>query len=118
MERFPHCDARILHPPGVCSYCDDCPELQELRRVWGINFTGEEHEYTPDIREKLKAVEEGKLPSSSWLKSFDEFKKYVDNVKEHSRMLPCPAMYNRDQASLDAWGGNVPRKNLTNPKDK
>jgi hypothetical protein len=39
--QHPHCDQRVLHAPGVCEYCDRHPERQELRRAWGIAFTGE-----------------------------------------------------------------------------
>jgi hypothetical protein len=38
---FPHCDAAVLHAPGVCTYCDDHPEWQMLRQHWGIAFTGQ-----------------------------------------------------------------------------
>lgn len=37
----PHCDQRVLHAPKHCQYCDQYPDWQELRRLWGINFTGE-----------------------------------------------------------------------------
>lgn len=37
---MPHCDARILHAPGECVYCDELPDLQMARMWWGINFTG------------------------------------------------------------------------------
>ncbi len=37
---MPHCDQRILHAPGECVYCDGYPDWQELRRMWGIDFTG------------------------------------------------------------------------------
>lgn len=40
IDQFPHCDARVLHAPGECTFCDDCPMWQELREAWGINFTG------------------------------------------------------------------------------
>lgn len=40
IEQFPHCDSRILHAPGECKFCDMHPDWQELRKVWGINFTG------------------------------------------------------------------------------
>ena len=40
IPQFPHCDARILHAPGECDYCDGHPEWQELRVNWGIAFTG------------------------------------------------------------------------------
>lgn len=38
----PHCDARVLHAPNKCRYCDHYKEWQQAREVWGINFTGEE----------------------------------------------------------------------------
>jgi hypothetical protein len=41
---FPHCDPRILHAPGECKHCDELPEWQHLRVMWGIAFTG----YTPE----------------------------------------------------------------------
>jgi hypothetical protein len=37
----PHCDARVLHPPGRCEYCDKYADWQHLRALWGIAFTGE-----------------------------------------------------------------------------
>jgi hypothetical protein len=43
---FPHCDPRILHAPTECPYCDKYDDWQELRRLWGIAFTG--HEPTDD----------------------------------------------------------------------
>src|SRR5271165_4500662 len=41
---YPHCDARILHAPGECQYCDMKPDWQILRQRWSIAFTG----YTPE----------------------------------------------------------------------
>lgn len=32
---------KILHAPGKCMYCDMYPDWQELRQLWGLNFTGE-----------------------------------------------------------------------------
>ena len=46
IQMFPHCDQRILHVPGECSYCDAYPEWQALRVAWGIAFTGWEPEGT------------------------------------------------------------------------
>ena len=40
--QFPHCDARVLHAPGCCDFCDRHPDWQELRRLWGIAFTGKD----------------------------------------------------------------------------
>jgi hypothetical protein len=47
IAQFPHCDARILHAPGECVYCDQHPDWQALRASWGIAFTG----WTPDEKE-------------------------------------------------------------------
>jgi hypothetical protein len=41
ISQFPHCDQRILHKPGACSYCDGHPLWQQLRDAWGVAFTGE-----------------------------------------------------------------------------
>lgn len=38
---YPHCDAKVLHAPGKCGFCDVHPDWQELRLLWGVNFTGE-----------------------------------------------------------------------------
>lgn len=40
LPQFPHCDAKILHAPGECEFCDRHPDWQALREVWDINFTG------------------------------------------------------------------------------
>jgi hypothetical protein len=38
--KFPHCDSRVVHSPeDNCKYCNESG-LQELRKVWNINFTG------------------------------------------------------------------------------
>ncbi len=39
--QFPHCDARVLHAPGFCEYCDGHADWQALRETWGIAFTGQ-----------------------------------------------------------------------------
>lgn len=36
----PHCGQRILHAPSECEYCDHYPDWQQLRRLWGIAFSG------------------------------------------------------------------------------
>lgn len=40
MLTYPHCEARVLHAPGECEFCDLHPDWQELRETWSINFTG------------------------------------------------------------------------------
>jgi hypothetical protein len=42
----PHCDPRVLHAPGECSYCDMHADWQALRGLWGIAFTGHEPQRT------------------------------------------------------------------------
>jgi hypothetical protein len=37
---LPHCDQSVLHAPGECRYCDERPEWQALRVIWGVSFTG------------------------------------------------------------------------------
>ena len=80
IERFPHCDQRILHAPGECEFCGLHPEWQELREAWGIAFTG----HWPGLYAKHGDIEE--------------------------LQLPCPADYARPQGSDSdhrAWGGNT-----------
>jgi len=79
---FPHCDTRILHSPGECEYCDDYPDWQNLRKLWGIAFTGHEPEEI----------------------------KFADG-EVHARELPCPADFNRPPSSPSdhrQWPGNTP----------
>lgn len=40
-ETPPHCDPKVLHTPGTCVYCDQCPGLQFERIDKGIAFTNE-----------------------------------------------------------------------------
>lgn len=37
---FPHCDDLVLHAPYECKYCDMFPDMQALRLLRGIPFTG------------------------------------------------------------------------------
>jgi hypothetical protein len=42
MERFPHCDDRVLHAPKECTICDEyAPQMQADRKAAGVNFTGQ-----------------------------------------------------------------------------
>jgi hypothetical protein len=58
IQQYPHCDASVLHAPGICEYCDGHPDWQELRETWGIAFTGK--------------PEAGKLPDPASLKRPEE----------------------------------------------
>lgn len=38
--RLIHCDARVLHAPGECRFCDAYPERQAARVDEGVAFSG------------------------------------------------------------------------------
>ena len=63
---FPHCDQRVLHAPGECTYCDKHPVWQALRQAWGIAFTG----YDP---------EDGELPCTANFNRGDTFEAWPGN---------------------------------------
>jgi hypothetical protein len=80
IQQFPHCDPRILHDPkDNCQFCNEHEDWQELRKYWGIAFTG--HSYDKD----------GKL-------TMDEYGNFT---------LPCPAEFTRGMESINGWHGNV-----------
>jgi hypothetical protein len=88
IKQTPHCDARVLHAPGECEYCDRHPEWQALRLLWGICFTG----YEPDpgelpcpatVKRSLEVI--NKWPGN--MAKFDKQKDYslqgqVDSLEE------------------------------------
>lgn len=47
---FPHCDPKILHSPEAnCAICNEYADsLQYIRKIWGINFTGEHSKFDAD----------------------------------------------------------------------
>jgi hypothetical protein len=58
---FPHCDQRILHAPeDECKYCNEYADWQELRRMWGIAFTG----HTP-LSDQLPCPADANRPPDS-----------------------------------------------------
>jgi hypothetical protein len=79
---FPHCDSKVLHRPGECRFCDARPDWQELRRVWGIAYTGHSEETTPGWDHDGNLVEKPKIP--------------------------CPSEWDRPVERIHAWYGNVP----------
>lgn len=106
--QFPHCDARVLHAPGECGYCDACPVWQQLRIAWGIAFTGH---------------------APKGLEPFCMKPVHVPGVFEHKTCLlarghegdclttpeweqfPCPADAARPPGGISdhrQWGGNRP----------
>ena len=70
---FPHCDARVLHAPGLCTWCDLYPAWQAKRIEMGAAFTGDQPEgYTPLLKDpatmyrSLESIErwEGNVPET------------------------------------------------------
>lgn len=105
IARFPHCDQRVLHAPGECEFCDQCPEWQELRAAWGIAYTGHAPRgHLPHCGKSLKIWPGAKceqpinhegecLPHPAW------------------DILPCPADFARPEDSPGdhrKWPGNRP----------
>ena len=72
IKQFPHCDARILHGPKECEYCDNHKDWQALRVAWGIAFTG----WTPEGKE---------LPCPADNARGDAHKLWVGNVATGER---------------------------------
>src|SRR5271154_6810087 len=81
IHQMPHCDQRVLHSPeDNCKYCNERPEWQAVRIMWGIAFTG---------------------------RSYDD--KGRPSKGPHGNVLqPCPAEAERGMESLNGWHGNVP----------
>jgi hypothetical protein len=77
--QFPHCDAKVLHAPGECVYCDRRPEWQELRKAWGIAFTGQKN-----------------ATRKAW----------VDGELKDVPALTCPSEIDRPLETINAWPGN------------
>lgn len=80
IKQFPHCDAKVLHAPGECEYCDMHPEWQGLREMWGIAFTGHSHEVIKWTDWEGKACEK--------------------------ILIPCPSELDRPLGIIEKWPGN------------
>jgi hypothetical protein len=80
ITQTPHCDGKVLHKNGECSFCDACPEWQELRQMWGIAFTGH---------------------SEDTVKAIDSTGNEYDK-----KLIPCPSEWDRPLDVINAWGGN------------
>lgn len=107
LSRFPHCDQRVLHAPGECEFCDMNPMWQELRKAWGIAFTG----HTPAVdgdrcgKRIRNGFDAGKLCMQG--KDHDD----ACLASEPWERLPCPADFARPADSPGdhrRWPGNRP----------
>lgn len=107
LNRFPHCDQRILHAPGECEFCDQCPEWQLLREAWGIAYTG--HAPRGSLPQCGKALGKRYPPGSTCRKPID----HEDDHEPYPAwdILPCPADFARPEDSPGdhrKWPGNRP----------
>jgi hypothetical protein len=83
ITQYPHCDAKVLHAPeDNCKYCNAHPDWQELRKMWGIAFTG----HSNDI-----------VRYTDW-----------DGKEKVRTLIPCPSEWDRSVETINKWGGNVP----------
>lgn len=113
MPRFPHCDQRILHSPGECEFCDMNPEWQQLRKAWGIAFTG----HVPASEGDRCGVLLPKDQHINGIKVCMQARGHGDD-EPHSAMepweaLPCPAdaaVQRHERGDYNRWGGNRPHK--------
>jgi hypothetical protein len=80
LKEFPHCDAKILHAPGECKFCDRHADWQELRRMWGIAFTG----HADDVVE-----------TRDW-----------NGNPVTKTLIPCPSEWSRPVSVINKWAGN------------
>ena len=111
IAQAPHCDQRVLHAPSECEFCDQRPEWQELRRAWGIAFTG----HTPRaglpkcgrrMRDTFPGYGSDKILCQQPRGHEDECHPYPAWDS-----MPCPADAARppgSQADHRRWGGNKP----------
>lgn len=96
--QFPHCDARVLHAPGECEYCDRHADWQELRQAWGIAFTGHSPNPVSANDDEGPDAAHGRSYSFGWVGLPPDV------------LLPCPADFARPPGSGSdhrRWAGNV-----------
>ena len=106
LDRFPHCDQRVLHAPGECEFCDMNPEWQQLREAWGICFTG--HAPRGHLPHCGQLIENLGYPATC--------QQPINHDGDHSPhpawdILPCPADFARPEDAPNdhrRWPGNRP----------
>lgn len=100
-EQYPHCDARILHAPGECEFCDRHPDWQEFRVQNKISFTGHREKgflACPADRARKFEVHQawgGNRPETEETKA--ERKKWFDKLTEATKQM----MEQEDRRILD-----------------
>lgn len=109
----PHCDSRILHGPSDgCAYCDEYPDWQALRKLWGIAFTGHQPRgMLPECGAKC-AHPNGRQWKCRQAAGHDKGEQpTLHSPSPEWERMPCPADAARPQgtpADHRRWAGNKP----------
>ena len=111
IDRYPHCDSRILHgPQDGCEFCDAHPDWQELRKAWGIAFTGHVPAVDGDrCGKRYPDSLTGKSSICMLGAGHDAGEPHSD--REPYEVLPCPADYAVQRGTRGdhrKWPGNTP----------
>lgn len=86
-ERFPHCDAAVLHAPNECKYCDMFPDQQQKRIDNKVNFTGEKDQLKSKCPAEIARPEEtinswgGNTPRSPYQDHIDFLAKNENEIE-------------------------------------
>ena len=114
---YPHCDSRVLHAPSECDYCDGHPEWQELRKAWGIAFTGHPPRAgLPRCRRQMRET----FPGYGWGVLCEQPRGHEGECHPYPPwdVTPCPADADRPAGtSRDhrRWAGNKPTSATGDP---
>lgn len=107
IRQFPHCDARILHAPGECEFCDECPEWQELRKVWMVAFTGHEPTTSDHAGTQVPCPADFNRPAYS----ASDHSRWGGNVASPHRPAPTrpdPGLTEKDPGRRSFWARVFP----------
>lgn len=80
---LPHCDARVLHLPEECIYCEDRADLQEEREKLGVSNTGHSNRAWPCPADKARSSESlNGWHGNTARKSTDEPAPFIKHINE------------------------------------
>lgn len=109
---YPHCDARVLHAPGDCIYCDHYPEAQQGRIARGENFTGKGPDVATDARplEVINLWPGNRPVNAERQQQIHEESQHDFNILLADRIVPADqdvtVMCDRCKEMVDGWYGH------------
>ena len=114
IDQFPHCDSRVLHgPEDGCEYCNRHPDWQELRRAWGIAFTGHTPKaLLPECGQRYERY--GRIEDCRRARGHDGDHTPLRELEQ----MPCPSDAARPPGAPNdhrRWGGNKPTSAAGDP---